>query len=73
MEEKTIKIKKLKKAVMSHCIWANQLDFLCDECNSRMKPGGNFQTILDDREYQFCSEKCMEAFVEKWKQPPESN
>ena len=66
MKEKKIKIKKLQKAVMAHCIWANQLDFLCDKCNTKMKPGGNFQKILDEREYQFCTEKCMNEFAEEF-------
>ncbi len=73
MVEKKIKIKKIGKAIMDHCIWSTQLDFLCDECNSKMKPGGNFQTVLDHREYQFCTEKCMKAYVEKWVPPSDAH
>ncbi|MFW9808997.1 MAG: hypothetical protein ACFFE6_06410 [Candidatus Thorarchaeota archaeon] len=72
MGEKKIKIKKIGKAIADHCIWGTHLDFLCDECNSRMKPGGNFQHVLGGREYQFCTEKCMKAYVEKWVPPSDA-
>jgi hypothetical protein len=73
MKKRKITLKGVAKAIGDHCIWGTQLDFLCDECNKRMKPGGNFQTILDKREYQFCTEECMKAYVEKWVPPEDAH
>jgi hypothetical protein len=59
------KVKKFVRVVSDHCIWGTQLDFLCDECGSAMRPGGHFQMDIEGREYQFCSERCMDVYVPK--------
>ncbi|UCE08927.1 MAG: hypothetical protein JSW61_07995 [Candidatus Thorarchaeota archaeon] len=60
-----MKIKGAVRAFDDHCLWRTRLDFLCDECNGRMRPGGHFKTKIGTREYQFCKEECMEAYVAK--------
>ncbi|MHA1963259.1 MAG: hypothetical protein ACXACG_00950 [Candidatus Thorarchaeota archaeon] len=63
------KVIKLARAFNDHCLWRTALDFMCDECNDTMRPGGHFETLIGTRKYQFCSEKCMEAYVAKKKVP----
>ncbi|MHA1961472.1 MAG: hypothetical protein ACW99U_14715 [Candidatus Thorarchaeota archaeon] len=63
-----MKVKRVAGAVNDHCLLRTRLDFLCDECNGKMRPGGRFQTKIGTREYQFCSENCMEAYVAKTSQ-----
>ncbi|MHA2302469.1 MAG: hypothetical protein ACXACD_16090 [Candidatus Thorarchaeota archaeon] len=62
---KKIKLKKFVRVISDHCIWGKQLDFLCDNCGTAMRPGGHFQMDFDGLAYQFCSENCMDTYVPK--------
>ena len=53
---------KIKKFVS---VIGGKLDVTCDECGSKMRPGGNYQMDVGVKKYQFCSEKCMDAFEAK--------
>lgn len=53
---------RIKKFVS---VIGGKLDITCDECGSRMRPGGHYQLDVGDKTYQFDTEKCMEAFEAK--------
>jgi hypothetical protein len=53
---------KIKKYVS---IIGGKLDITCDECKGKMRPGGHYQMDVEGKSYQFCSEKCMEAYEAK--------
>jgi hypothetical protein len=53
---------KIKKFVS---VIGGKLDVTCDECKGKMRPGGHYQMDIGDKKYQFCSEKCMEAYEAK--------
>jgi hypothetical protein len=53
---------KVKKYVS---IISGKLDITCDECNGKMRPGGHYKLEVGGKAYQFCSEKCMEAYEAK--------
>jgi hypothetical protein len=54
--------KRVKKFVS---VIGGKLDVTCDECGSKMRPGGHYQLDVGDKKYQFDTEKCMEAFEAK--------
>ncbi|TXT54605.1 MAG: hypothetical protein BAJATHORv1_60102 [Candidatus Thorarchaeota archaeon] len=54
--------KKIKKFVS---VLGGKVDVTCDECGGKMRPGGHYQLDHGDDSYQFCSEKCMEAYEAK--------
>ncbi len=53
---------KIKKFVS---VLAGKLDITCDECGGTMRPGGHYELEYQGKKYQFCSEKCMEAYEAK--------
>lgn len=53
---------RIKKFVS---VIGGKLDVTCDECGSKMRPGGHYQLDAGDKSYQFDTEKCMEAFEAK--------
>ncbi|MHA1770524.1 MAG: YHS domain-containing protein [Candidatus Thorarchaeota archaeon] len=53
---------KVKKFVS---VIGGKLDITCDECGGKMRPGGHYQLDVGGKTYQFCSEKCMDAFEAK--------
>jgi hypothetical protein len=53
---------RIKKFVS---VIGGKLDVTCDECGSKMRPGGHYQLEVGDKSYQFDTEKCMEAFEAK--------
>ncbi|MGY5875902.1 MAG: hypothetical protein RTU30_09160 [Candidatus Thorarchaeota archaeon] len=53
---------KVKKFVS---VIGGKLDVTCDECKGKMRPGGHYQMDIEGKAYQFCSEKCMEAYEAK--------
>ncbi len=53
---------KIKKFVS---VIGGKLDITCDECGAKMRPGGHYQLDYGGKSYQFCSEKCMDAYEAK--------
>jgi hypothetical protein len=53
---------RIKKFVS---VIGGKLDVTCDECGSKMRPGGHYQLEVGDKSYQFDTEKCMEAYEAK--------
>jgi hypothetical protein len=53
---------RIKKFVS---VIGGKLDVTCDECGSKMRPGGHYQLEAGGKSYQFDTEKCMEAYETK--------